>query len=71
LLPLTLSNISVSYEKLADRLDFSSEIVITTDAEGVLLLDPDEILHKIFDSDTHSVTLDAECPTRRDPECDV
>jgi hypothetical protein len=71
LLPLTLSNVSVSYEKLADRLDVSSEIVITTDAEGVLLLDPEEILHKIFDSDAQSVTLDAECPTRRDPECDV
>jgi hypothetical protein len=70
LLPRKVANVSVSYEKLVDRLDFISEIVYTTN-ERVLLLDPEEILHKIFDSDTHSVTLDAECPTRRDPECDV
>jgi hypothetical protein len=70
LLPRKVANVSVSYEKLVDRLDFISEIVYTTN-ERVLLLDPEEILHKIFDSDAHSVTRDAECPTRRDPEYDM
>jgi len=46
----------VSYEKLSLRENFALLIVTTKEAAADFLDEPEEILHTIIDSDTHSVS---------------